>query len=139
MLSQNHAIIRARFLDQWGTTIPVMYDFGPAQERPKGLHVHYSIKPTGTTHRAGDRRTGTVESFGRVWLTVYAPQGTAEKAMSDALDKFAKIYRNWQSADFAIDFETESFGATGIDPATNNLFAQVSVFYRVVRRYSTDI
>lgn len=139
MLTSDNAIIRKRCLDEWGTSIPVMTDFGPAQARPTGLHVHFAIKAEGTDHRAGDRKGGIVNRFGRVWLTIYAPKGTGEKAITDTADKFARIFRNWQSPDFAIDFSTEDYGSSGEDPNTGFLYWQLSVYYQSVRPYSTDI
>lgn len=139
MLTRDTAIIRARFLDQWGTTIPVMYDFGPEQPRPTTLHVHFAIKPATTEHHAGDRAGGIMMSHGRAWLTIYAPKSTGEKTLTDTIDKFSKIFRNWQSPDFAINFKTETYGATGTDPQTGYYYAQVSVYYESIRAYTDDV
>lgn len=138
MITRDLSIIRARFYDEWPTTIPVMSDFGPEQTRPTGLHVHFAIRPTEVERYLGDRVDGSYLAHGRVHGTIFAPRGTAEKVMTDTLDQFARVFRNWQSDDLAINFFPETFGGTGIDPATGMLYAAISVYYESIRPYRDD-
>lgn len=114
-------VIRARFADTWeplNPNVPYVFDDDTPQDQSQGVWARMSINPGAERRRSIARRT--YEQLGRVYLQVFAPKDTVSAELWPVAETFAATFRDWQSDDDRIRFDTPEYrltSANGDEPA----------------------
>jgi len=113
-------IIRTRFVDRWNLAYPQIsfYFDNETPVEPTTSWVRLSIQPGFERRRSIARKT--YEQLGRVYLQVFGPPDAVDMDLWPLAHVFADAFRDWQSSDGRIRFDTPTFQFTGAqddDPA----------------------
>jgi len=106
--SDDIAAIRNRFIAQWGTTVPFVFDNEPPIDEPSTIWVRLSVKPFGEERPS----SLTVLGYGRVYIQVFVPEGLSDGDGWAAANQFNAIFREWHSADYRIRFNMPDFNTS---------------------------
>lgn len=105
--------IRARFLDHWDASIPVVFDNEKPITEPVTTWARLSVVPGKERRRSIAMRT--YEQLGRIYLQLFVPDGEEDGDGWQLAESFAATFRDWLSDDYRIRCDVPEFRTENTD------------------------
>lgn len=99
--------LQSHFALQWGIInpgVPIYFENGPAAAPPQAGHwARFAVQPAALQPVSFGATQRRYEGSGRVEIQIFAPRGIGTLERDSLADEAAAIFRNWRSADGAVE------------------------------------